>query len=94
MTETTRRGRIEGGISGGRVDTHRTLYTCVTLSMTRWHLTTAPWMTLQAVKDRHRELVERDWRSLAEVVVAEQFPDGSVSPEAWQEADPQSPFLL
>lgn len=32
-------------------------------------LIVAPWMTLDSVRDRHRHLVEHDWRSAA----AEQF---------------------
>ena len=43
----------------------------------------APWMTLEAVRERHRGLVERDWRSVAEDYFAREYKDGKVS-AAWR----------
>ena len=36
-------------------------------------------MTLDSVRDRHKVLVENDWRSVAEDVFAEKWQEGDVS---------------
>jgi hypothetical protein len=36
-------------------------------------------MTLDSVRERHRVLVENDWKSLAEEVMAEKYKNGDVS---------------
>lgn len=36
-------------------------------------------MTLEAVKERHRALVERDWLAIAEEVIETKWPKGDVS---------------
>jgi hypothetical protein len=43
------------------------------------NLRVAPWMTLQAVRERHRNLVEHDWRPAAAEVFAAKSKDGDVS---------------
>jgi len=36
-------------------------------------------MTLKSVRERHRELVETDWRAAAAEVIATNWEDGNVS---------------
>jgi hypothetical protein len=76
----TRRGRIRRGINTGRIYTYRSLHSFVTLlPLTSIYLTLAPWMTLDSVRDRHRHLVEHDWKSAAAEYFATNWKDGEVS---------------
>jgi hypothetical protein len=87
ITGATRRGRIRRGINTGRIYTYRSLHSFVTLlPLTSIYLTSAPWMTLDSVRDRHRHLVEHDWKSAAAEYFATNWKNGDVSHEVSVEA--------
>jgi hypothetical protein len=78
----TRRGRFRRSINTGSIYTYRSLHSFVTLlPLTPIYLTLAPWMTLDSVRDRHRHLVEHDWKSAAAEYFATNWKDGDVSHE-------------